>query len=92
MDCYPDLGYAVLVTIDPPEKAGERRCPVARQQILDRFEQDFGLVPDWLAQMPDPILEQYSNTLNWVLSDTKLSGRDKALVAFGAASATHCEY
>ncbi len=92
MDCYPDLGYAVLVTIDPPGKAGERRCPVARQQILDRFEQDFGLVPDFLAQMPDPILEQYSNTLNWVLSDTKLSGRDKALVAFGAASATHCEY
>jgi hypothetical protein len=92
MDCYPDLGYAVLVTIVPPGKAGERRCPVARQQILDRFEQDFGLVPDFLAQMPDPILEQYSNTLNWVLSDTKLSGRDKALVAFGAASATHCEY
>ena len=73
-------------------KAGERRCPVARQHILDRFEQDFGLVPDFLAQMPDPILEQYSNTLNWVLSDTKLSGRDKALVAFGAASATHCGY
>ncbi len=92
MDCYPDLGYAVLVTIVPPVKAGERRCPVARQQILDQFEQDFGLVPDFLAQMPDPILEQYSNTLNWVLSDTKLSGRDKALVAFGAASATHCEY
>ncbi len=65
---------------------------MARQQILDQFEQDFGLVPDFLAQMPDPILEQYSNTLNWVLSDTKLSGRDKALVAFGAASATHCAY
>ncbi len=92
MDYYPVLGYAVLVTIDPLGKAGERRGPVARQQILDRFEQDFGLVPDFLAQMPDPILEQYSNTLNWVLSDTKLTGRDKALVAFGAASATHCAY
>ena len=65
---------------------------MARKQILDKFEQDFGLVPDWLAQMPDPILEQYTNTLGWVLSDTKLSGRDKALVAFGAAAATHCEY
>ena len=65
---------------------------MSRQQILDQFEQDFGLVPDFLEQMPDPILEQYSNTLNWVLSDTTLSGRDKALVAFGAASAIHCTY
>ncbi len=65
---------------------------MARQHILDQFEQDFGLVPDFLEQMPDPILEQYSNTLNWVLSDTTLSGRDKALVAFGAASAIHCTY
>ncbi len=26
------------------------------------------------------------------MSDTKLSARDKALVAFGAAAATHCPY
>jgi hypothetical protein len=71
---------------------------MARQHILDQVEQDFGLVPDFLEQMPDPILEQYSNTLNWVLSDTThsrgatSSGRDKALVAFGAASAIHCTY
>jgi hypothetical protein len=65
---------------------------MARHQILAQFEQDFGLVPDFLSEMPDPVLEQYSNTLNWVLSDTKLSGRDKALVAFGAATAIHCTY
>jgi hypothetical protein len=28
----------------------------------------------------------------WVLSDTKLSARDKALVSFGAAGAVHCPY
>jgi hypothetical protein len=65
---------------------------MARQEILDHFEQNFGLVPDFLRQMPGPVLEQYTNTLNWVLSDTKLSARDKALVAFGAASAIHCPY
>ena len=92
MDYYPYSGYAVLVTIDPPGKAGERRCPMARQQILDQFEQDFGLVPDFLSEMPDPVLEQYDNTLSWVLSDTALSARDKALVAFGAATAIHCTY
>jgi hypothetical protein len=65
---------------------------MARQEILDNFEQNFGLVPDFLGEMPEPILEQYYNTLNWVTSDTTLSARDKALVAFGAASAIHCAY
>jgi alkylhydroperoxidase/carboxymuconolactone decarboxylase family protein YurZ len=63
-----------------------------RQEILDQFAQNFGLVPDYLTEMPDPVLEQYTNTLTWVLSDTTLSARDKALVAFGAASAIHCPY
>jgi alkylhydroperoxidase/carboxymuconolactone decarboxylase family protein YurZ len=63
-----------------------------RQQILEQFAQNFGLVPDYLSEMPEPVLEQYTNTLNWVLSDTTLSARDKALVAFGAASAIHCPY
>ena len=44
-----------------------------RQEILDQFAQNFGLVPDFLSEMPDPVLEQYNNTLNWVLSDTALS-------------------
>jgi alkylhydroperoxidase/carboxymuconolactone decarboxylase family protein YurZ len=65
---------------------------VARQEILDQFEQNFGLVPDFLREMPEPILEQYSSTLDWVTSDSTLSARDKALVAFGAASAIHCSY
>jgi alkylhydroperoxidase/carboxymuconolactone decarboxylase family protein YurZ len=65
---------------------------MARQEIPANFEQNFGLVPDFLSEMPEPILEQYSNTLNWVTSDTTLSAHDKALVAFGAASATHCAY
>jgi len=65
---------------------------MARQQLLEQVEQDFGLVPGFMDDMPDPVLEQYWTTLNWVLSDTALSARDKALVAFGAATATHCAY
>jgi hypothetical protein len=65
---------------------------MARQQILEQVKQDFGLVPGFMAGMPDPVLEQYWSTLNWVLSDTALSARDKALVAFGAATAIHCAY
>ena len=65
---------------------------MARQQLLEQVEQDFGLVPGFMADMPDPVLEQYWTTLNWVLSDTTLTARDKALVAFGAATAIHCAY
>ena len=75
---------------DSQRKGGDQVAN--RQQILDQFAQNFGLVPDFLSEMPDPVLEQYNNTLNWVLSDTALSARDKALVAFGAATAIHCSY
>ena len=65
---------------------------MARQDILDQITQSFGFVPGLMDQMPDAVLEQYWTTLSWVLGDTKLTARDKALVAFGAASATHCGY
>jgi hypothetical protein len=65
---------------------------MARQDVLNQVKQAFGFVPGWIDGMPDPALEQYWATLGWVLSDTKLAARDKALVAFGAASALHCEY
>jgi hypothetical protein len=65
---------------------------MARQEILDQITQNFGFVPGLMNQMPDAVLEQYWTTLSWVLGDTKLSARDKALVAFGAASAIHCGY
>jgi hypothetical protein len=65
---------------------------MARQQILEQITQNFGFVPGLLDQMPDAVLEQYWATLSWVLGDTQLTARDKALVAFGAASAIHCGY
>ena len=65
---------------------------MARQEILDQITQSFGFVPGLMDQMPDAVLEQYWTTLSWVLGDTKLTARDKALVAFGAASAIHCAY
>ena len=65
---------------------------MARRDILEQVEQNFGLVPDFMGDMPEPVLEQYWTTLNWVMSDTKLTARDKALVAFGAATAIHCGY
>ncbi len=63
-----------------------------RQTIIEEITKSMGSVPDWLNGIPDPMLEHVWGMTNWFLNDSKLSGRDKALVAFGAASATHCPY
>lgn len=65
---------------------------MTRQEVLGQVEQAFGLVPSFMREMPDAVLEQHWTTLSWVLSDTRLSARDKSLVAFGAAAAIHCSY
>jgi len=65
---------------------------VTRNETLGQVEQQLGMVPGFIKGMPDMVLEQYWKTLSWVLSDTGLSARDKALVALGAATAIHCPY
>ena len=65
---------------------------MSRQEILDQMEQAFGAPFSFAKAMPDAALEQYWTGLSWVLSDSALSGRDKALISFGAAAAIHCEY
>ena len=87
----PICDICIIISLEASRRKGGDQL-ANRQQILDQFAQNFGLVPDFLSEMPDPVLEQYNNTLNWVLSDTALSARDKALVAFGAATAIHCAY
>jgi alkylhydroperoxidase/carboxymuconolactone decarboxylase family protein YurZ len=65
---------------------------MTRQKITSEVEKDFGMMPAFMAEMPDQVLAQYWTNLKWVLSDTELSSREKALIAFGAATAAHCPY
>jgi len=65
---------------------------VSREEILGQIEQAFGSVTSVYADAPDIVLEQMWTTIGWLNSDSALSPRDKALVAFGAAAAIHCEY
>ena len=65
---------------------------MTRQEILGQVKQAFGIVPDYLGEAPDVVLEQNWSALSFYLSDTKLSVRDKALIGFGASAANHCEY
>jgi hypothetical protein len=64
----------------------------SRQDILNEVTQMMGSVPGWVSGIPDPQLEHQWELIKWVMSDTALSARDKALVAFGAAEAVHCPY
>lgn len=63
-----------------------------RQEILKEITESMGSVPEWLGGMPDTQLEHAWGMTSWFLSESKLSSREKALVAFGAATATHCPY
>ena len=65
---------------------------MTRSEIVAQMTEAFGRVPLWIADAPDEVLAQYWTTIGWVLRDTALSGKEKALVAFGAAAAVHCEY
>ncbi len=65
---------------------------VTRQEITDQVTEAFGFVPSWMEKLPDSVLDEYWTPLSWVMRDTKLPARDKALVAFGAATAIHCVY
>ena len=65
---------------------------MSRQEILNQIEEAFGSIPGYCEGMPDAVLEQFWAANTWFLGDTALTGRDKALVAFGAAAGIHCEY
>ncbi|MDA8387548.1 MAG: hypothetical protein M0Z58_02650 [Nitrospiraceae bacterium] len=63
-----------------------------KQEILKEVQEACGAAFDFMKEMPEAVLEQYWTMMKWVLKDTRLSSRDKALVAFGAAAAIHCPY
>ncbi len=63
-----------------------------RRDIVEQITKTMGAVPDWLASLPDEQLEHVWGMTSWFMSDTRLKARDKALVAFGAATANHCQY
>lgn len=65
---------------------------MARADILKQVSETLGGVPGWIESFPDGQLEHMWSTLSWVLSDTKLTSREKALVSFGAAAAIQCPY
>lgn len=65
---------------------------MTREEIYAQVTAVLGGVPGWLSGAPDEVLAQFWTTLSWLLTDTNLAARDKALVTFGAAAVLHCKY
>ena len=65
---------------------------MARSDIEKEITEVLGGVPGWLESYPDGQLEHAWSQLKWVLGDSRLSAREKALVSFGAASAIQCQF
>lgn len=65
---------------------------MSREETLREIQQTMGIVPEWLSHMSDEQLQHNWTGMMWMMGDSKLSGRDKALVSFGAAAAIHCPY
>ena len=82
---YQPLGQIMLYSQKEDNHNDETRNP-------HKISQTLGAVPGWLAGLPDSQLEHQWALTAWFLSDSKLTARDKALVAFGAAAAGRCQY
>ena len=63
-----------------------------RAKIEAEITAMLGGVPGWLADMSDECLAHQWPALQFVMGDSKLAGRDKALVSFGAAVSAGCLY
>lgn len=65
---------------------------MTREEVRAQIAQTLGAVPGRLEGLPDPQLEHQWGLIAWLLSDSVLTAREKALVAFGAAAVAHCPY
>ena len=64
-----------------------------RQDVLSEIESTFGLVPGFMDGMPDMALEHtWAFLKDFLMVDTALSAKNKALIGIGAASTFRCNY
>ena len=66
---------------------------MARQDIITDIEATLGIVPGFMDGMGDMILEHtWSFLKDFLMVDTALSSKTKALIGIGAASTFRCDY
>ncbi len=66
---------------------------MSREEILNDIKATLGIVPGWLEGMPDQALhDEWSALKGFVLTDTALPVKTKALIGLSAAAALRCHY
>ena len=66
---------------------------MSREDVLNAVRATLGIVPGWLEGMPDQALQdEWSALKGFVLVDTTLPVKTKALIGLGAAAALRCRY
>ena len=65
----------------------------AAKDVLSEIESTFGIVPGFMDGMPDMVLEHtWAFLKDFLMVDTALSAKNKALIGIGAASTFRCNY
>ena len=67
---------------------------MTRQEVEREVEETLGLVPMWLKDLPDPIVEsEWTTFKNLQLSDeTAIPNKYKELIGLAVSGATRCRY
>lgn len=66
---------------------------VKKNEIYREIEQNMGLVPAWVRQLPDTMLEGFwSNFRDFYMAETKIPNKYKELIGLAVSGATRCRY
>ncbi|MDP6526784.1 MAG: hypothetical protein QGH15_21495 [Kiritimatiellia bacterium] len=66
---------------------------MSRQDVLSDVEATLGIVPGFMDSMPDMTLEHFWAFLkDFVMVDSALSAKTKALIGIGASATFRCDY
>lgn len=64
-----------------------------RASINQEIVEKFGLVPGWMAEVPDPAFLGFWRLMaDFYLAETKIPGKYKDLIGLAVSGATRCRY
>ncbi len=64
-----------------------------RQDVYKELQDALGLVPQWLEQMPEGVLQGFwGQTRDFWLKETKIPNKYKELIGVAVSGATRCKY
>jgi AhpD family alkylhydroperoxidase len=64
-----------------------------RQEVYGEVKKVMGLVPQWLEQMPEGVMQGFwVQARDFWLKETKIPNKYKELIGIGISGATRCKY